>query len=38
LANEDERKQIAKQGQEYVKQNFTFDNMVKNLIEIYEQV
>jgi spore maturation protein CgeB len=38
LANEAERKQIAKQGQEYVKQNFTFDNMVKNLIEIYEQV
>jgi len=38
LTHEDERKQIAKQGQEFVRENYTFDNMVKNLIDIYEQV
>lgn len=37
LSNEDERKQLAKQGQEFVRGNYTFDNMVKNLIKIYEQ-
>jgi spore maturation protein CgeB len=38
LANEAERKQIAKQGEQFVRENYTFDNMIKNLIEIYEQV
>jgi glycosyltransferase involved in cell wall biosynthesis len=37
LEHEDEREAIAKAGNEFVKQNFTFDKMVKNLIEIYEQ-
>lgn len=37
LTHEDERKEIAKKGQEFVRENYTFDNMVKNLIEIYEQ-
>jgi len=36
LENEDERKQIAMQGNEFVKKNFTFDNMVFNLINIYK--
>jgi len=35
--NKDERDQIARQGNEFVKQNYTFDSMVKNLIKIYEQ-
>jgi spore maturation protein CgeB len=37
LENENERKQIAKQGNDFVKENYTFDNMVYNLIKIYEQ-
>ena len=36
LEHEDERKEIAKQGNDFVKQNFSFDKMVKNLIKIYE--
>ena len=35
LANEDERKQIAKQGHDFVRENYTFDNMIKNIIKIY---
>lgn len=38
LVHEEKRLQIAKQGHEFVKKNYTFDNMVKNLIKIYEQV
>jgi spore maturation protein CgeB len=37
LENEDERKQIAMQGNEFVKKNYSFDAMIKNLIKIYEQ-
>jgi spore maturation protein CgeB len=37
LENEDERKQIAMQGNEFVKKNYSFDSMIKNLIKIYEQ-
>jgi len=36
LSHDEERMQIAKQGHKYVRENFTFDNMVKNLIKIYE--
>ena len=35
--HKEERDLIAKQGNEFVKQNYTFDRMVKNLIGIYEQ-
>ena len=35
--NQAERQAIAHQGNEFVKQNYTFDRMVKNLIGIYEQ-
>lgn len=35
--NKAERQAIAKQGNEFVKANYTFDQMVKNLIGIYEQ-
>lgn len=35
--NKAERDQIAKQGHDFVKENYTFDEMVKNLIYIYEQ-
>jgi spore maturation protein CgeB len=35
--HKEERDMIAKQGNEFVKANYTFDNMVKNLIKIYEQ-
>jgi hypothetical protein len=34
--NKAERDLIAKQGNEFVKANYTFDEMVKNLIYIYE--
>ena len=34
--NKDERDLIAKQGNEFVKANYTFDEMIKNLIYIYE--
>jgi spore maturation protein CgeB len=37
LEHEDERKQIAMQGNEFVKKNYSFDAMIKNLIKIYEQ-
>ena len=37
LNHDEERMQIARQGHDYVRENFTFDNMVKNLIKIYEQ-
>jgi hypothetical protein len=37
LEHEDERKQIAMQGNEFVNENYTFDNMVKNIIKEYEQ-
>jgi spore maturation protein CgeB len=37
LEHEDERKQIATQGNEFVKKNYSFDAMIKNLIKIYEQ-
>ena len=36
LNHNEERMQIARQGHDYVRENFTFDNMVKNLIKIYE--
>jgi len=36
-ANKEERDQISRQGNEFVRNNYTFDNMVKNLIRIYEQ-
>jgi len=32
-----ERELIRQTGHEFVKENYTFDKMVKNLIEIYEQ-
>jgi spore maturation protein CgeB len=35
--HKEERDLIAKQGNEFVKANYTFDKMVKNLIQIYEQ-
>jgi hypothetical protein len=35
--NKAERDQIGKQGHDFVKENYTFDEMVKNLIYIYEQ-
>jgi len=35
--HKEERDLIAKQGNEFVKANYTFDKMVKNLLEIYEQ-
>ena len=37
LDNETERKQIAMQGEEFVRFNYTFDNMIKNIIKEYEQ-
>ena len=37
LEHEDERKQIAMQGNEFVGKNYTFHEMIKNLIKIYEQ-
>ena len=37
LEHEDERKQIAIKGNEFVKENFTFDAMIKNLIKIYNE-
>ena len=36
-ANKDERDRIAMQGEEFVRGSFSFDQMVKNLIGIYEQ-
>jgi len=36
-ANKDERDRIARQGEEFVRGKFTFDNMVKNLIGIWKQ-
>lgn len=38
LENETERIEIAKRGEQFVRQNYTFDNMVKNIIKEYEQV
>lgn len=35
--NQAERQAISKQGNEFVKANYTFDEMVKNLLYIYEQ-
>ncbi len=35
-ANKDERDRIAKNGNEFVKNNFTFNNMVKNIVKYYE--
>lgn len=36
LSHEQERKQIAKQGEEYVRNTFSFDMMIKNLLKIYK--
>lgn len=38
LENESERKEIAANGQKFVRENYTFDAMVKNIIKFYEQV
>lgn len=37
LADEPERKRIAKSGQEYVHANFSYDNMAQNIVRIYNQ-
>ena len=37
LEHEDERKRIAAAGQEYVKRTYTFENMIDNLIKLYEK-
>lgn len=37
LIHEDERKEIAKRGHEFVLNNFTFDHMIKNLLKIYAE-
>ena len=37
LEHEDERKELALKGQQFVKENYTFDKMVKNIIKEYEQ-
>lgn len=37
MLHDEEREMIAKEGHEYVKENFTFDCMVKNLLNIYKQ-
>jgi spore maturation protein CgeB len=37
LEHEDERKELALKGQQFVKENYTFENMVKNIIKEYEQ-
>lgn len=37
LRNDAERIEIAMQGQQFVKENYTFDAMVKNMIKEYEQ-
>jgi spore maturation protein CgeB len=38
LEHWNEREEIAKQGEKFVKENYTFDVMVKNIIKEYEQV
>ena len=38
LEHWNEREEIAKQGEKFVKENYTFDSMVKNIIKEYEQV
>lgn len=37
LTHEEERKRIAVDGQEYVKNTYTFDNMISNLINLYHK-
>lgn len=37
LAQEQERKRIALAGQQYVKNNFTFDNMAENIVSLYQK-
>jgi spore maturation protein CgeB len=36
LEHEDERKEIAQKGEQFVRENYTFDSMVFNLIKIYK--
>jgi len=36
LANEEEREKIAKEGQEFVKNSYSYDNLVGEIIKIYE--
>lgn len=36
ISNTTEREQIASKGHQFVKENYTFDNMVKNLLKIYK--
>jgi spore maturation protein CgeB len=36
ISNTTEREQIASKGYQFVKENYTFDNMVKNLLKIYK--
>lgn len=36
-ANKDERDRIARQGMEFVQSNYTFDHMVKSIINYYEE-
>jgi spore maturation protein CgeB len=38
LEHEDERKELALKGQQFVRENYTFDKMVKNIIKEYEQI
>jgi spore maturation protein CgeB len=38
LEHWNEREEIAKQGEKFVKENYTFDSMVKNIIKEYEQI
>lgn len=38
LEHDDERRDIAKQGHDFVRANYTFDNMVKNIIKIYNEI
>jgi len=37
LEHEDERKEIAQKGEQFVRGNYTFDSMIKNIIKEYEQ-
>lgn len=36
LSNTEERQKIAKAGHDFVMQNYTFDNMVQNIIKLYK--
>jgi len=38
LEHEDERKELALKGQQFVRENYTFDHMIKNIIKEYEQI